>query len=296
MHTKQNQISFYRDDKNLCSKALVSEVKALCKAELVTALQKLIVNSADGCTSLQSKKEPKDLGEASTDPLSGVIHDLEKSLGEVLSSILQTEMKIAYGDLWTEVVYRTPPWTLADLLECYKKHWIAVFGLIIPRSFLSTIEYLSTQLCKDKKANHATMKQVLQETKMLLETFSSRSSYDGTLPQASASVNTLCETLEKNSSEATCEKMEDVTLIQHTEAGAKSLPAEPLAQGNRHQEIWSVLENVWNTMNLYRLEVFQKLDLSTIDTAQYRSSFKEAFLGLQKLMAAVSEILAGIQL
>uniref|UniRef100_A0ACB8E8S8 Uncharacterized protein n=1 Tax=Sphaerodactylus townsendi TaxID=933632 RepID=A0ACB8E8S8_9SAUR len=147
------------------------------------------------------------------------------------------------------------------------------------------------------------MKQVLQETKMLLETFSSRSSYDGTLPQASASVNTLCETLEKirsgtgqNSSEATCEKMEDVTLIQHTEAGAKSLPAEPLAQGNRHQEIWSVLENVWNTMNLYRLEVFQKLDLSTIDTAQYRSSFKEAFLGLQKLMAAVSEILAGIQL
>ncbi|XP_048338485.1 LOW QUALITY PROTEIN: transcriptional protein SWT1 [Sphaerodactylus townsendi] len=229
----QAEVVLLTDDKNLCSKALVSEVKALCKAELVTALQKLIVNSADGCTSLQSKKEPKDLGEPSTDPLSGIIHDLEKSLGEVLSSILQTEMKIAYGDLWTEVVYRTPPWTLADLLECYKKHWIAVFGLIIPRSFLSTIEYLSTQLCKGRNV---------------------------------------------------CIDSSQVTA------------SEPLAQGNRHQEIWSVLENVWNTMNLYRLEVFQKLDLSTITRSSTRSSFKEAFLGLQKLMAAVSEILAGIQL
>nr|XP_056700695.1 transcriptional protein SWT1 [Euleptes europaea] len=298
------EVVLLTDDKNLCNKALVSEVKALCKAEMVAALQKLAVNSAACRTQLLSEKEaePKDLREKSAEPLSGIIRDLEKSLGEVLSSILQTEMKIAYGDLWTEVVYRTPPWTLAALLECYKKHWIAVFGQIIPRSFLSTIEYLSTQLCKAEKASHATTKQVLRETKMLLEMFSSRSNYDGVLPQAFASVNKLCETLEKiqsgtgqNSSDAACEKMEDVTLTQHTEAGAKSLPTEPTAQGNRHQEIWSVLESVWNTINLYRLEVFQKLDLSAIDTAQYRSLFKEAFLGLQKLMAAVSEILAGIQ-
>ncbi|XP_015268262.1 PREDICTED: transcriptional protein SWT1 [Gekko japonicus] len=303
----QAEVVLLTDDKNLCNKALVSEVKALRKAELVTALQKVAVNSAACSTRLQSGKdaEPQNLRERSTDPLSGIICDLEKSLGEVLSSILQTEMKIAYEDLWTEVVYRTPPWTLADLLECYKKHWIAVFGQIIPRSFLSTIEYLSTHLCKAtsaEKISHATTEQVLQETKMLLEMFSLRSNYDGALPQAFASVNKLCETLKKiktgtgqNSSEATCEKMEDMTLTQHTEARTESLPTEPLAQGNRRQEIWSVLESVWNTMNLYRLEVFQKLDLSAIDTVQYRPSFKEAFLGLQELMAAVNEILAGIQ-
>ncbi|KAL8178137.1 UNVERIFIED_CONTAM: hypothetical protein K2H54_030865 [Gekko kuhli] len=305
----QAEVVLLTDDKNLCNKAIVSEVKALRKAELVTALQKLAINSAAcSSTSLQSEKdaEPQNLREKSTDPFSGIICDLEKSLGEVLSTILQTEMKIAYEDLWTEVVYRTPPWTLADLLECYKKHWIAVFGQIIPRSFLSTIEYLSTHLCKAtfsaEKTSHATTEQVLQETKMLLEMFSSRSNYDGALPQAFASVNKLCETLKKiktgtgqNSSEATCEKMEDMTLMQHTEARTESLPTEPLAQGNRRQEIWSVLESVWNTMNLYRLEVFQKLDLTAIDTAQYRPSFKEAFLGLRELMAAVNEILAGIQ-
>ncbi|XP_054837045.1 transcriptional protein SWT1 [Eublepharis macularius] len=297
----QAEVVLLTDDKNLCNKALVSEVKAVCKAELVTALWKLDLNNAASTTWLQSEKESKNL-QKSTDPLSGVIFDLEKSLGEVLSSILQTEMKIAYGDLWTEVVYRTPPWTLSDLLECYKKHWIAVFGQIIPRSFLSTIECLSTRFCKAGKASHTTTEVVLQETKMLLETFSSRSDYDGALPQALTSVNKLCETLKKiqsgtgqNSLEVACEKMEDATLIQHTEAEAKSLPTEPSAHENRHPEIWSVLETVWNTMNLYRHEVFQKLDLSAIDTIQYRSSFKEAFLGLQKLMAAVNEILAGIQ-
>ncbi|XP_077188768.1 transcriptional protein SWT1 isoform X2 [Paroedura picta] len=298
----QAEVVLLTDDKNLCNKALVSEVKALRKAELVIALRNLAVNSAACSTSLPSGKdaEPKNLREKSTDPLPSIICDLEKSLGEVLSSILQTEMKIAYGDLWTELVYRTPPWTLADLLLCYKKHWIAVFGQIIPRSFLSTIEYLSAHLCKAEKASHTTAKQVLQETQMLLQMFSSRSNYDGALPQAVASVNKLCETLEKtgtgqNSSEASYEKMEDMSLTQHTEARTESLPAVPLPQGKRHQEIWSILESVWNTMNLYRLEVFQKLDLSAIDTAQYQTSFKEAFLGLQELMSAVNEILSGIQ-
>lgn len=42
--------------------------------------------------------------ENSTDPSSFIMLDLEKCLGEVLSSILQTEMIIAYGDLWTEVI------------------------------------------------------------------------------------------------------------------------------------------------------------------------------------------------
>ncbi|XP_060088380.1 transcriptional protein SWT1 [Heteronotia binoei] len=295
------EVVLLTDDKNLCNKALVSEVKALRKAELVTALKKLAVNSA-ACSTLLQDTVPKNPREMSSDHLLGIICDLEKSLGEALSCILQAEMKIAYGDLWTEVVYHTPPWTLADLLECYKKHWIAVFGQIIPRCYLSTIEYLSTHLCKAGEDSHETVQLVLQETKMLLDTFSSRSSYNGVLPRAFASVKNLYETLKKfetgtgqNSSTATCEKMEDTALTQHTEARTEPLPEEPLAQGTRHQEIWSVLESVWNTMNLYRLEVFQKLDLSAIDTAQYRSSFKEAFLGLQELMAAVNEILTGIQ-
>lgn len=35
--------------------------------------------------------------------LESIISDLEKSLGTALSSILETEMKIAFGNLWIEV-------------------------------------------------------------------------------------------------------------------------------------------------------------------------------------------------
>lgn len=40
------------------------------------------------------------------------------------------------------------------------------------------------------------------------------------------------------------------------------------------------------------LEIFQKLDPHTVTA---KSSFEEAFLGLQKLLAAVNDILEGIR-
>ena len=39
-----------------------------------------------------------------TSPFPNIIPDLEKNLGEALSCILETEMKIAFGNLWMEVV------------------------------------------------------------------------------------------------------------------------------------------------------------------------------------------------
>lgn len=39
----------------------------------------------------------------------------------------------------SQVVYRKPPWTLQDILQCLKKHWIAVFGQIIQRKKLQLV-------------------------------------------------------------------------------------------------------------------------------------------------------------
>ncbi|XP_053098591.1 transcriptional protein SWT1 isoform X2 [Hemicordylus capensis] len=299
----QAEVVLLTDDKNLCSKALVSEVKAFSKADFFAALEKLSVNSATlsqdtSNAQLQSKEDPVSKeAKNSTDPLSSIMLDIEKSLGEILSFVLQREMLIAFGDLWTEVVYRKPPWTLTDLLVCYKKHWMAVFGQIIPRSFLSTIEYLYKELCPAKVINHSKIKTVLQQSQMLLEAFRARSDCDGVLSQALAQSGirqNSSDALKSTSVNAACEKMEEVLLPQHTPEKESLLPVS-LTQGNRHPEIWSVLENVWNTINLFSHEVFQKLDLNTIHPTQNVSSFKEAFLGLQKLMAAVNEILVGIR-
>ncbi|NXM92241.1 SWT1 protein, partial [Oenanthe oenanthe] len=225
-----------------------------------------------------------------------------------------------------QILYLKPPWTLANLLKCYKKHWMAVFGHVVPRSLLSTIEYLSKHLYADKPLDSSTVHILLQESKKLLHAFSCRSDYNGILPQAYAEVTKLCETFgevraalsEQDLSEdimvlsenAACEKME-ATLpnLQSTEEKVPH-PSFHVTQENRHQEIWSVLEGVWNTMNLYScfincfsisslsllnfvIELFQKLDPSAVTMAA-KASFEEAFLGLQKLLAAVKDIREGI--
>ncbi|XP_032923735.1 transcriptional protein SWT1 isoform X2 [Catharus ustulatus] len=301
------------DDKNLCNKAIVSEVKAFCKADLITALQNVSANRPQNSEELQQSKQDAELGKTRGDAgFTGqfpvVLPDLEKNLGVALSCILETEMKLAFGNLWMEILYLKPPWTLANLLKCYKKHWVAVFGYVVPRSLLSTIECLSEHLYADKPLDSSTVQILLQESKKLLHAFSCRSDYNGVLPQAYAEVTKLCETFgevraesEQDLSEdimvlsenAACEKME-ATLPNLQSTEEKELhPSFHVAQENRHQEIWSVLEGVWNTMNLYSIELFQKLDPSAVPMAA-KASFEEAFLGLQKLLAAVKDIREGI--
>ncbi|KFP88312.1 Transcriptional protein SWT1 [Apaloderma vittatum] len=294
------------DDKNLCSKAIVSEVKAFCKADLVTALENLNIDRCRNSAELQQSKPDSELdttegGDADLmAQFPNMLLDLEKNLGEALSCILETEMKIAYGNLWMEILYLKPPWTLANLLKCYKKHWMAVFGYVVRRSLLSTVECLSEHLCTGELVDSSTARILLQESKKLLHAFSSRSDYNGVLPQAYAQVNKLYQTLtevrsdsEQNITEnAVCEKMEAMTPIQqNTEEKLHS--SFHVAQENRHQEIWSVLEGVWSTINLYSTEIFQKLDSSTIAVTA-KASFEEAFLGLQKLLAAVNDVREGI--
>ncbi|KFQ23071.1 Transcriptional protein SWT1 [Mesitornis unicolor] len=302
------------DDKNLCSKAIVSDVKAFCKADLVTALQNLNVNRHQSCVELQQSKrdagfEKTESGDTSlTARFPDILPNLEKNLGEALSCILETEMKIAFGNLWMEILYLKPPWTLANLLKCYKKHWMAVFGYIVPRSLLSTVECLCKYICTDKTIDSSTAGVLLQESKKLLHAFSSRSDYNGVLPRAYAEVNKLHQALtevrsdsEQDLSEditvlsenAVCEKMEAITPNLQNSEEKKLHPSFHVAQENRHQEIWSVLEGVWNTINLYSIEIFQKLNPSAL-TATAKSSFEEAFLRLQKLLTAVNDIREGI--
>ncbi|NWY58727.1 SWT1 protein, partial [Chionis minor] len=197
-----------------------------------------------------------------------------------------------------QILYLKPPWTLANLLKCYKKHWMAVFGYVVPRSLLSTIECLYKHLCTGKTVDSSTAGILLQESKKLLHAFSSRSDYNGVLPQAYAEVNKLHQTLtEVNimvlSENVVCEKMEAMTPNLQNCEEKKLHPSFHVAQENRHQEIWSVLEGVWNTINLYSIEIFQKLDPNAV-TATTKSSFEEAFLALQKLLAAVNGIHEGI--
>ncbi|XP_028631607.1 transcriptional protein SWT1 [Grammomys surdaster] len=305
------------DDRNLRSKGLISGVKSLSKEELDTEIINLTLNTdlcLQPCISKQQLKpevppvEETSKEESSNSELSilleRIICDLEKCLGTALSSILETEMKIAFGNLWMEVLYLKPPWTLINLLQCFKKHWLAVFGLVMENNLLVTIESLYENLSKANKAvDFTTVKFLLQDSKSLLHAFSTRSNYDGILPQTFAQVNKLLQVLAEvktkrkpNSSESTMsKKQEDTSSMKLHNQEVPVFLDSHLPQFTRHQEIWSVLENVWTSIYQNSTDVFQTLDSSSTLTTSKIASFEEAFIYLQKLMVAVKDILEGIQ-
>ena len=48
-----------------------------------------------------------------------------------------------YGTSWKQIVVIKPPWTLSDILICMRKHWIAVFGFVMPAEAKCILECLS---------------------------------------------------------------------------------------------------------------------------------------------------------
>ncbi|XP_037841739.2 transcriptional protein SWT1 isoform X2 [Chlorocebus sabaeus] len=305
------------DDRNLRNKGLISGVKSLSKEELSAELLHLSLNT-DVChqpcipkqelnaetAPLKESYKEESINSGLAILLESIVSDLEKSLGTGLSSILETEMKIAFGNLWMEILYLKPPWTLLHLLQCFKKHWLAVFGLVMEKNLLLTIESLYKNLCKANKAvDFTTVKFLLQDSRSLLHAFSTRSNYDGILPQTFAQVNKLLQTfaevktkLKPNSSENTVtKKQEGTSLMKSHNQEITVFSSSHLPQPSRHQEIWSILENVWITIYQNSTDVFQRLGSNSALTTSNIASFEEAFIYLQKLMAAVRDILEGIQ-
>ncbi|KAG6460211.1 transcriptional protein SWT1 [Manduca sexta] len=110
------------NDKNLCNKACINNVKSIGLGELKTLLE----------SKPQSTTDP--------DLITGLKH-CESAVYQLLANILENEMRAKYNNLWQHVLFKAPPWTLADVLQCLLKHWVAVFSDVFPR-----IEHLITDL------------------------------------------------------------------------------------------------------------------------------------------------------
>lgn len=102
--------------------------------------------------------------------------------------------------------------------------------------------------------------------------------------------------LKQNPSENTVgKKQEDNSSMKSNSQEITIFSGSHLPQPNRHQEIWSILENVWITINQNSMDVFQRLGSNSSLTFSKIASFEEAFVYLQKLMADVKDILEAIQ-
>lgn len=143
------------NDKNLLNKARVCKITAFDRFRLLNGIKCLqtkrpykIEQTIVHKESLEKPSKagascPVDVPPANhSHLLDEMLCKLKMWLKDALSSVLETEMKAAYDDIWMEIVLRKPPWTLSDVLECFKKHWIAVFGQIYERSLVSVVDRL----------------------------------------------------------------------------------------------------------------------------------------------------------
>ena len=68
----------------------------------------------------------------------------------VLGNILQYVMVDVYGNLWLKIVLHKPPWSLQEVLECWVKHWIAIFSDKFDSSILDYIKEFKESLKSSK--------------------------------------------------------------------------------------------------------------------------------------------------
>ncbi|XP_038215081.1 transcriptional protein SWT1 [Zerene cesonia] len=109
------------NDKNLCTKAQINGVRHMGVVAVVALLE----------------RQPQPAAAA----LHAAFVRMRDAVFPLLANILENEMRAKYDNLWQYVLFKAPPWTLDDVLQCLLKHWIAVFSEVFPR-----IEQLITDL------------------------------------------------------------------------------------------------------------------------------------------------------
>ncbi|XP_029989088.1 transcriptional protein SWT1 isoform X2 [Sphaeramia orbicularis] len=309
------------DDKNLCSKALLSGVKALRKNDLEAEVMRsshgfpslqiiqipMIPHTSAipptpalgrSCTTVEPLSQEKAGLSAGKDntPLSRVenedvrncdlsccFSELENCLKAALSDVLELEMKAAFDNLWLDVVHRKPPWSLLDVLRCMKKHWIAVFGQIVPRKKEKTVEHLIDFFDSGRKLDRDATVNALQESKDLLKAFVKSSSH---VPSAISVVENLFHKLQTQGESPAS----DVVMNDDDE------DKQPTCTQVSPQEVWALFETIWSNVCQISLEVFKALgfdphNMLSVQPVGGPPPPQDAMACLQKLCCVVSQLL-----
>ncbi|XP_055954294.1 transcriptional protein SWT1 [Patella vulgata] len=109
-----------------------------------------------------------------------ILCQVKEEIKTGLSVVLETEMKDAFNNIWKSVVYRKPPWSALDIMECFQKHWMAVFGMILPRKK----EYLVNDIVdkvKNPDMSVEDVKNLIEMVTAFMTVCETRQSYNGIL-------------------------------------------------------------------------------------------------------------------
>lgn len=128
------------NDKNFESKAILCGVKAYSKERFQREV------------SLSDQRSNRPIAEVSNHLNNSIVDESDKKLCELkvimknlLVYVVETELKLAYGDVWKKMV-KNEVWTLPELIDCFIKYWRAVFNYVFPKDVLSEMENLKRAL------------------------------------------------------------------------------------------------------------------------------------------------------
>ncbi|XP_070532779.1 transcriptional protein SWT1-like [Ptychodera flava] len=312
-------VVLFSDDKNLCSKAIVSNVPAFTKKTLVDGLEDLLeinpqqpppppppprptppsrttlpltslrvmpkpmttlprpratptpprpphsIQATQGKTVCRpaSQSESTTLKQRDQEKVIKAKADehlckLRTVLRDALSVALVMEMKTIYGELWQDIIFVKPPWTLNDILQCYNKHWMAVFGMILKRDVKVPLENLSSYF-EGRTGYGLDMKQALHlmsDALELLNALRKHDSYNGQLDNAVRKTQELRE----SSKHILDEVLKETAELRHAN---KPSATESKARGRRTcnveesvSHVLEVFDVIWKAINYYTAQVF----------------------------------------
>ncbi|XP_007550967.1 transcriptional protein SWT1 isoform X1 [Poecilia formosa] len=219
--------------------------------------------------------------------LSAYLCELEDSLRDVLSEVLETEMKAAYDELWQEIVYIKPPWSLQDVLQCFKKHWIAVFGQLVPRKMLETVGNLINFFSSGETISTLWF---LQKTKELVKAFRKSSER---VPGAITVIEDIINKVQSQHDTSGEQELSAGDVVMNDDESVDKQPGSPHFPP---QEVWAVFENIWSQVYQTSLEVFKALSFDPL-TMQAATPMgrppppQDALACLHRLSSMVSQLL-----
>ncbi|KAL5011604.1 hypothetical protein ScPMuIL_010155 [Solemya velum] len=301
------------NDVHLCSKAIVCDIKAFKKKDLFSGLAEIRLNRT-----VVEKQRPKispkkrlrsvssDKGSKSSQPehsrsktpsISELCDDIyckiKLLLRDSLGQVLKIEMEKAYDDMWLQMVLRKPPWTVKDILDCFKKHWIAVFGMIYNRKLSQNVDNLVQHFSPGRVLKPNKLRELILDVIPLLDEVvrysqKSRTHYGPQVPNALAQLrklSSLCSDILNNSfDENNLPTVE--SFLRNEKQQPSQQPIKKTATSPLPNPVERKFQLVWESIQNFCLALKQLSENNHPDITQTR----EAFEILDKLVPILKEL------
>ncbi|XP_036368297.1 transcriptional protein SWT1 isoform X1 [Octopus sinensis] len=276
-------VVLFSNDKNLCNKSMINNVTAYTQQSIEYGLKELLgkseitfdFNNSENL-SVNHGSHSEKCSDATTENenrediiATQIFIKLKDILEKLLAKILETEMKLAFDDIWLDIVIRKPPWDLIDILFCIKKHWIAVFGMIydgnskdIESTFISLYEYFVSD--KDPIKEMEQVLSLIHNSHFVLKPLAAKSSdYQEDINQYLKVLNlmeTICTEIISKAVDVNTIKSIDELLVKYAEAKVDhgSVSKSGSVMFNETLAL-NKFQKVWELLNHYCQEVEQAL-------------------------------------